>query len=193
MAENNRIEQFDKIVKMGKEGQQALNQYWLEHALFTSFEYWLMVAFLLIPLIYILFKIDKKKIFLIGFYGYSIHMVFGYIDLSGRHSGLWNYPFPVIPMIPGLSLDSSLIPVSFMLVYQWTINNNKNYYLFTTLLSVFFSFVFKPILVTLGLFKMYGDIHYVHLFICYIIVLLIAKFITDVFIWLHRKYYEPIS
>jgi hypothetical protein len=188
LKNNNRIDQFDKIVKMGKESQKALIDYWKDFSLYTSFEYWLMVAFLIVPLVYLFFKMDKNKIFLIGFYGYSIHMLFAYLDLFGKNRGWWNYPFPVFPPIPGLSIDSSLVPITFMLVYQWTLNRNKNYYIYSIITALILSFLFKPFLVGLGLFKMYGNINYVHLFIVYLFVLLTAKFITNVFLWMQRKY-----
>jgi hypothetical protein len=183
----NRLDQFDKIVKMNKE-HKALFDYWADYALYTSFEYWLMVSFLIVPLIYLFFKIDKSKIFFMGFYGYSIHIFFSYIDLFGKNLGLWNYPFPVIPIIPGISIDSSLIPVTFMLVYQWTLNYKKNYYVYTIITAAILSFIFKPLLVALGLFKMYGNINYFHLFVCYLIVIILAKFITNVFLWTERRY-----
>ena len=66
-----------------------------------------------------------RELIEICFYGYNIHVLFGYIDLYGRNLGYWNYPFPVFPPIPGLSLDTSLVPVTFMLVYQWTIKRKK--------------------------------------------------------------------
>lgn len=186
--EENRIEQFDKIVKMGKKSQHELVKYWIDFSLYTSLEYWMMVAILIVPLIYLFFKIDKNRIFLIGFYGYSMHVIFGYLDMYGRNSGLWNYPFPVIPVIPGLAIDSSLVPVTFMLVFQWTLNHNKNYYLYSIITAIIFSFIFKPLLVGLGLFKMYGSINYLHLFFVYVLVLLTAKFITNVFLWTQEKY-----
>ena len=37
--EATRLERFDKIVEMGKEGQVALNEYWKDFSLFYSFEY----------------------------------------------------------------------------------------------------------------------------------------------------------
>lgn len=189
--EDTRIDQFDEIVKMGRETQTALNDYWKDFSLYASFEYWLMVAFLIFPLVYLFFKIDKNKIFFIGFYGYSIHVIFAYVDLFGRHRGFWNYPFPIIPALPGLAIDSSLVPVTFMLVYQWMLNNNKNYYKYSIITAIIFSFLFKPLLVGLGLFRMYGTINYLHLFLGYLFVLLTAKFITNVFLWTQRRYTEP--
>lgn len=75
-----------------------------------------------------------------------------------------------------------------MLVYQWTLNNNKNYYVYSIATAGIFSFIFKPFLVALGLFKLYGNLNYLHLFIGYLFVLLSAKFITNVFLWTQKKY-----
>ncbi|WLR54751.1 hypothetical protein LC048_20465 [Mesobacillus subterraneus] len=186
--ENERIARFDKIVKKGKEGQEALNEYWWEYSLYTSFEFWLMVLFLVAPLILLLFKINKNKLFQILFYGYSVHISFAYEDLYGKNMGYWNYPFPVIPVLPGLTLDSSLIPIIFIFVYQFTLNNNKKYYLYATLTAVILSFVFKPMLVGLGLFRMYGSISYIHLFLSYLSIIIYAKLITDFFVWFKIRY-----
>lgn len=182
-----RVKQFDKIVEMTRELQKDLTEYFLNYKLYASFEYWMMIAILLAPLVFIMLKIDKKKILQIGFYGYGIHIFISYLDLYGRSSGYWNYPFPVIPELPGLSLDSSLIPVAYMLMYQWTINRKKNYYIYAIVLSGGFAFVFKPMLVGIGLFKLYG-INYFHILIVYIIPAILSKLITDLFLWLQKKY-----
>jgi hypothetical protein len=185
--EDRRLSRFDKIVEMGKEGQEALNQYWADYALYASFEYWLMVLFLVAPLVFLLLKINKNKLFQILFYGYSVHICFGYQDLYGRNMGYWNYPFPVIPILPGISLDSSLIPVTFIFVYQATLNSNKKYYFYSTITALILAFVFKPMLVGLGLFRMYGSINYIHLFISYFSVLIFAKLLTDFFVWFKKR------
>jgi len=63
-----------------------------------------MVLLFIAPLIFVLIKIDKNKIFLIGFYGYSIHMTLGYLDMVGRNLGFWNFPFPLIPGITRIGI-----------------------------------------------------------------------------------------
>lgn len=185
---NAQMGEFDKIVKMGKKSTYTLIDYWKDFELYTTFEYWMMVSFLVVPLLILFFKIDKNKIFLIGFFGYSVHVLFAYVDSYGRHIGFWNYPFPIIPVLPGLAIDSSLVPVTFMLVYQWTLNHKKNYYVYSIAAAGIFSFIFKPLLVELGLFRMYENINYLHLFIGYVFVVLTAKFITNVFLWTQKKY-----
>lgn len=83
-----------------------------------------------------------------------------------------------------------MVPVAFMLIYQWTLNNHKNYYLYSIITAALFAFILKPILVSIGLFRMYGEINYFHLFLGYVLVLLIAKFITWLFHILHKPNYS---
>ncbi|WP_374121057.1 CBO0543 family protein [Neobacillus sp. PS2-9] len=49
-----------------------------------------------------------------------------YINLLGVNRGLWSYPFQLIPTMPSFAFDSSFVPVTFMLVYQWTLHHKKN-------------------------------------------------------------------
>lgn len=183
-----RISDFDKAVKIREESTEAFVDYWKEYSLFLSFEYWIMVAILVIPLVVLFLKIDKKNIFMIGFYGYGVHMLYAYIDLFGVNNGFWNYPFPVIPALPSFSMDSSLIPVTFMLIYQKTFNKYKKYYLYSIIAGFLLSFVFKFILVKMDLFRMYGNANYLHLLVAYLIVIVLAKVCSDVFLWLKKRY-----
>jgi hypothetical protein len=190
--EDNRIEQFDKIVKMVKEARKALVDYWTDYSLYASFEYWMVVALFVAPLILLFFKIDKNKIFHIGFYGYSVHMIAFYIDTIVREMGYRGHPFPLIPVLPGFGIDSSIIPVTFMLVYQWTLNHNKNYYIYSGIAALCFAFLMNPIFVSMDIYRMYGKTNYLHVFLGYVLVLVGAKLITNVFLWLERKYVKPL-
>jgi hypothetical protein len=182
------VKEFDKTVKLNEEAHHALISYWKDNEIYLSFEFWLMVTFLVVPLIILFFKIDKSKLFFLGFYGYSFHMLFAYTDAFGRNMGYWNYPFPIFPILPGLALDTSLIPIIFILVYQYTLNHKKNYYVYTIIVAAIISFGFKPMLVGMGMFRMYKEINYLHLFISYTIVIILAKVIVDVFLWVEKRY-----
>jgi hypothetical protein len=146
----------------------------------------MLVSLLLVPLILLVFKIDKSKVFLVVFFGYSVHVFSFYINLIGVNMGIWNYPIQVVSWLPSLSFDSSLVPVTFMLVYQWTLNNKKNYFIFALITSIVFSFIIEPIFVNMDLFKLYGNINYLHRLIGYVILSFNAKFITDLFLKLQR-------
>src|SRR5699024_6153519 len=73
---------------------------------------------------------DKSKALLLGFFGLNYHVWFSYTNSIGVGLGLWEYPYHVIPFLPSFSLDAALVPVCFMLLYQWTLNHNKNIYLY---------------------------------------------------------------
>ena len=79
-----------------------------------------------------------------------------------------------------------------MLLYQWTLNYKKNYYIYATGLCVFFAFLFKPALVAFGIFHIHKGVHYWYLFFAYIIVMLVSKLITNIFIHLEEEPKNPI-
>lgn len=137
---------------------------------------------LVVPFVVLYFALDRKRAFQIGFYGFNVHVWFSYIDAYGSINGLWAYPFKVFPFLPlSVSLNASLVPVAYMLLYQWTSNRKINYYLFATVLSCVFAFIIKPIMSWLDLFKMYQWMNYFYLFIGYSVIMLLSKWITDFF------------
>src|SRR5699024_1852010 len=101
--------------------------------------------------------------------------------------GLWEYPYHVIPFLPSFSLDEALVPVCFMLLYQWTLIHNKNIYLYYIFLSSLFDFVLKPIMLKFHFIHMFSVIIYFYLFLFYIAYFIVSKLITNVFIWLQQK------
>jgi hypothetical protein len=74
-----------------------------------------------------------------------------------------------------------------MLIYQFTLNREKNYYVLMILLSSVLAFVFKPLLVAIGLFEMGIGTNYFTLFIGYVVVGLIAKWITNLFVYFEKN------
>jgi hypothetical protein len=168
------------------EEQQTISDHWLtywkDYSSFNTWQFWLNLIIFIIPLIVLYFKLDRKRAFQIGFFGFNIHVWMGYIDAFGTKQGFWEYPYQMIPFIPNsLVLDASLVPVLLMLVYQWTSRTTKNYYLYALLLSVFLSFIFKPILVSFNFLKFYQGANYFHLFLGYLVIFVLSKLITDLF------------
>jgi len=179
---------LDEISKLFEKGSNLTNDYWQSFSGFNTWQFWFLLALLVLPLVALYFLLDRRKAFHIGFYGYSVHMLFHYIDIYFYTNRLLTYPYKVAPILPtSLSLDTSLVPVSYMLLYQWTLNKNKNYYLYATGLSLFLSFLFKPALVTFGLLKLYPGTNYFHLLLGYLSVMLLAKWITNVFLYFQKK------
>ncbi len=161
--------------------------YWKEFSSFDDGKFWIVVLMLVIPLVVLFIKIDRSKMLLLGFYGLNYHIWFAYTNSAGIRMGLWDYPYEILPVLPSFALDASLVPVSFMLLYQWTLNHNKNFYLYSTILSAVFAFIVKPILVMHHLFRMFKDINYLHLFVFYILFFVISKLITNLFLKLQQN------
>ncbi|WP_332695778.1 CBO0543 family protein [Halalkalibacter lacteus] len=160
--------------------------YWLEYSFLDTWQFWFNFIMLIAPLIVLYFKIDKSKAFLLGFYGFNIHVWFSYTDMFFVKFGLISYPYQVIPITPvNFGLDVSLIPVIFIFLYQWILNHKKNYYLYATILSAGLAFVFKPYLVVFQMFEMH-KVNYLHLFVGYVIVFLVSKWITNLFMYFKK-------
>lgn len=161
---------------------QLSNEYWKEYSSFDTWQFWFVILMLVIPLIVLFWKIDRDKMLLLGFYGFSYHMLFAYTNSIGIRMALWEYPYEVLPILPSFALDASFVPVTFMLLYQWTLNKEKSFYLYGTIVSGIFAFIIKPILVNLDFFRMFKGVNYIGLFLFYITFFVVAKLITKLFV-----------
>ncbi|HZG85501.1 CBO0543 family protein [Paenibacillus sp.] len=166
-----------------KDYSAEARDYWLSYSHGGTWQFWVSVALLVIPLIVLVFAMDRKRALQLGFFGYNVHVWFIYIDHIGVMHGKWEYPYKVFPFAPiSFVLDASLVPVTFMLVYQWVLHRGKNRYLYFTLLCAAFSFVLKPIMVRLNLFRMYEGMNYLYLFLLYLLLMLLSVWITALFL-----------
>ncbi|WP_426449686.1 CBO0543 family protein [Paenibacillus sp. S-38] len=145
------------------------------------------IALLAVPLLALFLYIDRGKAFLLGFYGFCVHMLFTYIDVYGIMHGLWIYPYKAVPFLSvNLPLDTSLIPVLYLFMYQWTINFGKNYYIYGTALCLFLSFLFKPAMVAFDLFRFNHGTGCLHLFAGYLTILCLSRWVTNLFLYAER-------
>lgn len=182
--EKNQLDMIKKIMEAEIEQNTRLMNYWQEFSNFSNWQVWVVLAMLVIPLILLVLFIDRKKAFHIGFYGYSVHVFFAYTDIIGTERGIWNYPYKLLPLLPSnFTLDASLIPVIYMLCYQYILIKGKNYYIWMFLLSLALSFVLKPLMVGIGLFHFREKENFLLLFAGYVFVAIISKWLTDFFIF----------
>ncbi len=144
---------------------------------------------LVVPLIVLYFLIDRSQVFKIGFLGLCVHVVTTYADLAGWRLGYWDYPYFAIPLFPvALGLDSSLIPVVFMLLYQWAMEKQKNYYLYGLILAAIFAFVLKPLMNTLDLFRLHKGFSFLELFLyVYVPIVFLSKWLFNTFVFLESR------
>ncbi|AIE59022.1 CBO0543 family protein [Bacillus methanolicus] len=185
------IEQKAKIEHLKQiqlDQTNAWLDYWHQYSSFGHWQFWVNLGFLIIPLIVLYFLIDKRKALLLGFYGFNIHVWINYMDLLGVSKVLWFYPYKIFPFFPtGMVIDISLIPVAYMLVYQWTLNHKRNYYLYIIVLCFVFSFVYVPLMAALGLLQLGKGTNYFQILLVYLIAALVSKFIANIFIYFEER------
>jgi uncharacterized membrane protein len=183
-------DQFDLIETIRKADIKQSDRwldYWQSYSHYYTWQFWFCLAMFVVPLIILILFIDRRRIFHLGFYGYSVHVFFAITDALGALKGIWIYPYKLFPVIPSsVTLDSSFVPVAYILLYQYILNKRKNYYLWMLLLCLVFAFIFKPLLVGIGFFHFGGKENFLLLFGGYVTVALIAKWITDIFIFLGK-------
>jgi len=181
--------QMDALEKLNYMQDKLTNtwlEYWQRYSLGT-WQFWVSMLLLVLPLVILYFALNRRRALLLGFYGYTVHVLFTYIDAYGTSHSLWSYPFKVLPGPTSFALDVSFIPVAYMLVYQWALRHDKNYYLCATVLSGFLALVFKPIMTSVGMFLLHKGTTNLHLFIGYIVITLVAKWVTNLYLYLLKE------
>lgn len=178
----------DQITSLHLQLSDKIMQYWTKYSDWTTWQFWFVVMLFVAPLIVLYWKLDWKKALEYGFFGFGVHTFFGYIDAFGVLNGYWKYPYIMFPYLPSnLSLEASFIPVTYMLVYQWTKKTNRNCYLYFFLLAFGLAFVLKPLLVFMGLFQLDRGTTYLHLALGYIAIFLFAKGTTALFLYMQQR------
>ncbi|QGQ96761.1 hypothetical protein EHS13_18695 [Paenibacillus psychroresistens] len=179
---------FEHLRQAVKEQTSEMLDYWIKYSNANTWQFWVNLALFVLPLIALYFLIDKRKALQFGFFGFNVHVWFTCIDEFGTRYGLWAYPYKLSPFMPtNFALDASFLPVACMLVYQWTVNHQKNRYLYLTILGLFISFIFKPFMSWLDLFKIYEWMNYTYLLCGYLIIMLISIWITAFFLHLQKS------
>lgn len=137
---------WDQLNKKNDEFIKLISSYWTHYSGFTSWQFWVILALLIIPLVILFFKIDRKRIFELLFFGYTAHILWTYYNIALERYGFLNHSYFLTPALPyALNITASMLPVTFILLYQYCTNKRKNYYLFAIIASAIFAFVLGPL------------------------------------------------
>ena len=180
------LEEFNHLVELQKELTTMGIKYWDQYSSYNDWHFWFLVVLCILPLIVLFIFMDRRRMLYLGFFGFSIHILQSYADIGASNLGTWTYPYKLIPFYPiSFALDASLIPVTFILVYQWTLNRKKNFYLYAMMPTLFFALIAKPFLIAINITKPGlgggGWIAYFTLFITGLIIAYASKWIADLF------------
>ncbi|WP_332871727.1 hypothetical protein [Paraliobacillus zengyii] len=83
---------------------EALNElfrsYWHAYSSFGTWQFWIVVLFFLSPLVLLYFKVDRKRIFEVFFFGYTVHMLWTYAEIILSRHGFFVHTYFLTPFIP---------------------------------------------------------------------------------------------
>jgi hypothetical protein len=123
--------------------KQDIN-HWLNHELFT-WNWWVLVAFILIPLIIWLIVVDRKRILEVILVWTLVIIPTSYLDAIGVDLKFWVYPVQFLPITPrALPFDVFMVGITFMLLYQF-FNSWRSYLIALFIMALVFAFIGEPI------------------------------------------------
>ena len=184
-SQDNYIDQFRQ---MGKLVDKLSSAYWNDYASFDTWQFWLNIVFLIGPLIVLLLFIDRNQIFRILFFGFTIHALMNYIDATVVAKGFVFHPYPLIPIIDiNLSINTSLIPVTFMLFYQYGLNKKKNLYVVGFVAAICTGIILGTFADSVDILRLYRENNVFFVFLVDYIEFILAFWLTCFFDYLTRK------
>ncbi|WP_407271165.1 CBO0543 family protein [Radiobacillus sp. PE A8.2] len=152
---------------------------WVEYQLF-SWNWWVLLAFVITPWIVWIKFFDRKRLIELLLVGCLVAIPIILLDAIGSFYKFWMYPIELVPFTIGsITFDSSIVTVTFMLLYQY-FKSWKSYSIVLVTMALVFSFIGEPLA---HFFKWvyYINWNYLYSFIIYIVLGMILKFAVDNF------------
>lgn len=107
--------------------------------------------------------------------------------MLGR-SGLLTFKYFLTPYLPvSINVVASMLPVSFLLLYQYCTNTHKNFFLYSLLLSAIFSFIVGPIEGQLHFVDIRSPLNLFYFFVIDVGVAFVAYWLTKLIMKMGRE------
>jgi hypothetical protein len=172
---------MDEKIQQANELKNSLLQIhldkFMDYGVF-SYQWWILMAFLIIPWVLWIRFVDKKRLFEISFIGTLVIILTMILDWIGYNLNFWDYPIEIVPLIPGaLPFDLSMVPVPYMLLYQY-LKHWKAFFIGVVCMALIYAFIGEPFSNKVHL-VFYIKWHYVYSFIYYILTGLLVRAIVE--------------
>jgi hypothetical protein len=182
---------WEQIYEKNAELRQIISSYWSQYSDVGNWQFWLVLSFLVLPLILLYFTVDRKRIFEIFFFGYTVHILWTYIDLVLTRDNYFIHTYFLSPFFPSaLSMTASSLPVGFLLIYQYCTKNNKNFYFYSLLLGALFAFGFATIEKYLGLVEIRKGMNQLYIFLIDIAIVYVSYWMTNLILKFRGRGYQ---
>jgi hypothetical protein len=171
---------FDEIRNLHQQLYELRLDYWISHNLFT-FQWWLLLMALIVPWIIWWRFVDKNRIYQILLFGTLLMTLVMLLDDFGVETHLWSYPYQLLNILPRLlAIDQGIIIVAHMFLYQY-FPKWKPFLIANTVMAIIFTFIFEPLTVWLGIYKL-ENWRYIYSLPIYIIKAAFIKWLVDEFL-----------
>ncbi|KKI89413.1 hypothetical protein WQ54_26465 [Bacillus sp. SA1-12] len=178
---------WKSIAEKNHELNSLLASYWNDYSHMGTWQFWVVIALLIIPLVLLYFTVDRRRIFEVFFFGYTVHILWTYLDLALEKYHFFNHTYFLTPVLPfALNMNASVLPVGFLLIYQYCTNNNKNFYLYSILISVIFAFGFASLEEYVGLVNFSKGMNKFYLFVLDMGIIVISYWLTKLMLKIKR-------
>lgn len=179
---------WNEIYKNNDQLNSLYSSYWHQYTGIGTWQFWVVLVSLVVPLAAVYFFVDRKRIFELFFFGYTVHVLWSYTDIALGRSGYVTHKYFLLPILPNaMNITPSVLPVGFLLLYQYCTNKGKNFYLYTALLSALFAFVFAQLEEYIGLLTLQKGMNHFYLFFIDIGIACIAYWFTKLILRLKEK------
>ena len=160
-------------------------KFWLEYNVFTPVWWLMIITFMAVCIIW--WKlVDKTRLLEIVAYGLMVALLSTIFDIAGAEMVFWGYPNMVEPLIPPLFIvDLGVLPVAYMLVYQY-FTDWKKYIIAMSVTAFFFAFIGEPIAEWLNMYQITNWKH-IYSFPIYIALGIFLKWIMNIIILRETK------
>jgi hypothetical protein len=177
---------MDKILEFRKQMKQINYDLYMHHILF-SFKWW-VILFIVILLLFIWWKlVDKKRFPEIALTGFVTAIITAISDNIGLEMVLWAHPLQLFGLIRNIhELELVIVPISFMLLYQYFVGWKK-YIIAVTTYAIFAAYIIIPFSVRFGTYKIINW-KYTYSFVVFIIMGIMIKFIVEIIMSVPKRY-----
>lgn len=148
-----RVPAFEEVYNIQSAADQAGRDFWFDSVVFT-YQWWLLVALIIIPFVLWWKIVDRKRLFEITTYGLFVALLAGLLDAIGVELDAWDYKYDLIPLLDVFIVyDVSILPISYMLLYQY-FQTWRSFLIAHIVLSFAFAFIAEPLLVWLDIYQL---------------------------------------
>ena len=149
---------FEEAYQIQSAADQAGREFWFNNVFLTP-KWWLIVAVAVLPVVIWWKLVDRRRLFEIMTYGLLVSLLAGLLDAIGVELDAWEYKYDFVPLLDVFIVyDISVLPVSYMLVYQY-FQSWRGFVTAHLILSFAFAFISEPLLVWLDIYQLIGWKH----------------------------------